>query len=128
MDNINDLSYKIIGCVFNVYNHLGPGLLESVYEKALMYELKKQGLKARNQELVDVIYDGEPLGLELRLDVIVEDTIVLELKSVEKLLPVHSKQLYTYLKLTDKRLGLLINFNVSNIAKEGITRIAKHLE
>lgn len=128
MDNINDLSYKIIGCVFNVYNHLGPGLLESVYEKALMYELKKQGLKARNQELVDVIYDGEPLGLELRLDVIVEDTIVLELKSVEKLLPVHSKQLYTYLKLTDKRLGLLINFNVSNIAKEGITRIANHLE
>ena len=124
---INDLSYKIIGCVYNVYNHLGPGLLESVYERALMRELKKCGLHVKNQELVDIIYDGEPLGLDLRLDIIVEDAIILELKSVEKLLPVHSKQLYTYLKLTDKRLGLLINFNVFDIVKDGIKRIANGL-
>ena len=124
---INDLSYKIIGCVYNVYNHLGPGLLESVYERALMRALKKCGLHAKNQELVDIIYDGEPLGLDLRLDIIVEDAIILELKSVEKLLPVHSKQLYTYLKLTDKRLGLLINFNVFDIVKDGIKRIANGL-
>ena len=124
---INDLSYKIIGCAYNVYNKLGPGLLESIYEKALMRELEKADLKAVSQQQIDVKYDGEPLGLDLRLDIVVEDTIILELKSVEKILPVHLKQLFTYLKLTDKRLGLLINFNVDNIAKEGIHRIVNKL-
>lgn len=125
--DINDLSYRIIGCVYNVYNKLGPGLLESVYEKALMREFQKADIKAVNQQKIDVKYDGEPLGLDLRLDIVVEDTIILELKSVEKILPVHLKQLFTYLKLTDKRLGLLINFNVDNIAKEGIHRIVNKL-
>ena len=125
--DINDLSYKIIGCAYNVYNKLGPGLLESIYEKALMREFQKADIKAVNQQKIDVKYDGEPLGLDLRLDIVVEDTIILELKSVEKILPVHLKQLFTYLKLTDKRLGLLINFNVDNIAKEGIHRIVNKL-
>ena len=125
--DINDLSYRIIGCVYNVYNKLGPGLLESVYEKALMREFQKADIKAVNQQKIDVKYDGEPLGLDLRLDIVVEDTIILELKSVEKIMPVHLKQLFTYLKLTDKRLGLLINFNVDNIAREGIHRIVNKL-
>ncbi len=125
--DINDLSYRIIGCVYNVYNKLGPGLLESIYEKALMREFQKADIKAVNQQKIDVKYDGEPLGLDLRLDIVVEDTIILELKSVEKIMPVHLKQLFTYLKLTDKRLGLLINFNVDNIAKEGIHRIVNKL-
>lgn len=125
--DINDLSYRIIGCVYNVYNKLGPGLLESVYEKALMREFQKADIKAVNQQKIDVKYDGEPLGLDLRLDIVVEDTIILELKSVEKIMPVHLKQLLTYLKLADKRLGLLINFNVDNIAKEGIHRIVNKL-
>lgn len=125
--DINDLSYRIIGCVYNVYNKLGPGLLESVYEKALMREFQKADIKAVNQQKIDVKYDGEPLGLDLRLDIVVEDTIILELKSVEKIMPVHLKQLLTYLKLADKRLGLLVNFNVNNIAKEGIHRIVNKL-
>ena len=125
--DINDLSYRIIGCVYNVYNKLGPGLLESVYEKALMREFQKADIKAANQQKIDVKYDGEPLGLDLRLDIVVEDTIILELKSVEKIMPVHLKQLLTYLKLADKRLGLLVNFNVNNIAKEGIHRIVNKL-
>ena len=124
---INDLSYKIIGCAYNVYNKLGPGLLESIYEKALMRELEMADLKAVCQQQIDVKYDGEPLGLDLRLDIVVEDTIILELKSVEKIMPVHLKQLLTYLKLADKRLGLLVNFNVNNIAKEGIHRIVNKL-
>ena len=120
---INDLSYKIIGCVYTVYNKLGPGLLESVYEKALLIELSNCGLTARRQQVIKIDYDGVPLDLDLRLDIIVEDAIVLELKSVEKLLPVHFKQLFTYLRLADKRLGLLINFNVDNITKDGIKRV-----
>lgn len=119
----NDLSYKIIGCVYTVYNKLGPGLLESVYEKALLIELSNCGLTARSQQVIKIDYDGVPLDLDLRLDIIVEDAIVLELKSVEKLLPVHFKQLFTYLRLADKRLGLLINFNVDNITKDGIKRV-----
>lgn len=125
--DINDISYKIIGCIYNVYNKLGPGLLESVYERALMVELKDANLRAECQKIVDIVYNGKPLGLDLRLDILVEDSIILELKSVEKIHPVHPKQLFTYLKLTDKRLGLLVNFNVANIAKEGITRVVNKI-
>ena len=125
--DINDISYKIIGCIYNVYNKLGPGLLESVYERALMVELKDANLRAECQKIVDIVYNGKPLGLDLRLDILVEDSTILELKSVEKIHPVHPKQLFTYLKLTDKRLGLLVNFNVANIAKEGITRVVNKI-
>jgi len=90
-------------------------LLEIVYEKALMHELSKAGLEAQEQVPIDLIYDGESMGLALRADIVVENAIVLELKSVEKLNPVFSKQLYTYLKVMDKRLGFLVNFSANNI-------------
>ena len=106
-----------------VHNVLGPGLLESVYEKAMMIELRKAGFQAQNQQKVDIIYDGQPLGLDLRLDIIVNDLVIVELKSVDEFKAVHQKQLFTYLKLCDKPLGLLINFNVNNI-RNGIKRVA----
>ena len=124
--DINDLTYMIRGCIFNVYNKLGPGLLESVYEQALMIELRNAGIKANNQVPVDIVYDGQKLEHDFRLDILVNDAIILELKSVEALKPVHFKQLQTYLKLADKRLGLLINFNENNI-RNGIHRIANKL-
>lgn len=120
--DLNDLTYKIRGCVFEVYNRLGPGLLESVYEKALMYELAYNGIKAKNQCSVPLVYRGQNLGENLRIDILVEDSVILELKSVEAVLPVHHKQLLSYLKLTGKKVGLLINFNESDMAK-GIYRL-----
>ncbi|MDO4972415.1 MAG: GxxExxY protein [Bacteroidales bacterium] len=120
---INQISYSIIACAMKVHNTLGPGLLESVYEKAMMLELAKVGLEAKNQQIVDIVYDGQPLDLGLKLDIIVNDTVIVELKSVEELKPVHHKQLFTYLKLSNKPLGLLINFNVKDI-REGIKRVA----
>ena len=124
--DLNDLTYKIRGCIFNVYNTLGRGLLESIYEQAMMIELRKAGIKACNQVPIAIIYDGQKLSQEFRLDILVEDSVVLELKSVENLKPVHFKQLQTYLKLADKRLGFLINFNENNI-RDGIHRIANKL-
>ncbi|MBO5539810.1 MAG: GxxExxY protein [Muribaculaceae bacterium] len=117
LNKINELSYKIRGCIFNVYNTLGPGLMELVYEKALMCEFNSQGIKASEQVGIPVIYKGIDLGIDYRMDIVVEDTVVLELKSVEHLLPVHFKQLKNYLHLTQKPLGLLINFNTDNIDK-----------
>ena len=118
----NTLSYKVMGCAYEVYNTLGPRFLESVYERALMQELHDNGIKAQDQVPVDLTYKGEKLGLDLRLDILVEDKLILELKSVETLMPVHKKQLFTYLKLTGKQMGLLINFNEYDISK-GIKRI-----
>ena len=119
---LNELSYKIIGCVYNVYNTLGPGLLESVYERAMVIELRENNIRAANQVNVDIDYNGIPLNLDLRIDILVEDAIILELKSVENMQPLFEKQLFTDLKLADKRLGLLINFNAHDITK-GIKRI-----
>ena len=116
------LSYKIIGCAMEVYNTLGPGLLESAYEKALIHELQLNGLSAISQKPVEMNYKGVDLGEGLRLDLLVEDTIIIELKSVEELKPIHYKQLLTYLKLTGKRIGLLINFNVNDF-RDGIKRV-----
>ena len=101
---------------------MGPGMLESVYERALMLELKSRGINAQNQVPVRAFYKGVDMNIDFRLDILVEDSIVLEIKSVEQLLPVHEKQLLTYLKLTDKHLGLLVNFNESYL-KRGIKRI-----
>ena len=117
-----DFSYKVIGCALKVHQILGPGLLESIYEKALMMELANEGINARAQVPVEVVYNGVNIGEGLRMDILVEDELVLELKSVEELRPVHYKQLQTYLKLADKRVGLLINFNVEEL-KEGIHRV-----
>ena len=112
------LIYEAIGACFEVYNALGPGLLESVYEKALMQELKLRGLYVASQIPVDIIYKGVSVGADLRLDIIVEDTLIIELKAVEALAPVHFKQVRTYMKLLDKPAGLLVNFDVSDF-KQG---------
>lgn len=108
------LIYEVIGASMEVYNVLGPGLLESVYEKALLYELKLRGLKVSSQIPVNIEYKGNVIGSDLRLDIIVEDILTVELKSVESLLPVHFKQIRTYMRLLNKPMGLLINFNVSD--------------
>ena len=121
------LSYKIIGCAMEVYNTLGPGLLEAAYEKALIHELELNGLSVVSQVPVEMNYKGVNLGEGLRLDLLVEDSIIIELKSVEELKPVHYKQLLTYLKLMDKRIGLLINFNVYDF-REGIKRVVNEFK
>ena len=118
----NELTYEIRGAIFAVYNELGPGLLESVYEEALVYELKQRGLDVARQVEVPIIYKGNELKTPLRLDLLVNDQVIVELKSVEEMKPVFAKQLLTYLKLMDKRVGLLVNFNTSNL-RESIKRI-----
>lgn len=122
----NDLSYKIRGAIFNVYNTLGPGLLESVYEAALKYELLTENIKVESQVAVPVFYNEIKLDLGFRIDLLIDDKVIIEIKSVELLAPVHHKQLLTYLKLSNKKLGLLINFNTDNI-KSGIVRIVNNL-
>lgn len=111
----NDISYKIRGSIYKVYSELGPGLFESVYEAALMYQLKKDGLNAKKQVDVPVIYDEQNLEVGFRIDILVEDKVIIEIKSVEELLKVHHKQILTYLKLTKIKLGILVNFNCNNI-------------
>ncbi len=113
----NDLSYIIRGCVFDVYNELGPGLLESVYEAALIHELTEKGLNVKSQVGLPVKYKNTQLELGYRIDILVEDKVIIELKSVETILDVHHKQVLTYLKLTKLKLGLLINFNSDDISK-----------
>ncbi len=114
---ITKLSYEITGYAIKVHKALGPGLLESVYEKCLKYELEKNGLNVRQQVLIPVIYDGLEIDTELRLDLLVNDSIVVELKAVETTLPVHEAQLLTYMKLLEKPQGLLINFYTHNISE-----------
>ena len=126
MNSLNDLSYKIIGSAMEVYKTLGPGLLESTYEKALVHELNLAGIPVQSQVGVEMSYKGVNIGEGLRLDLLVDNQIIVELKSVEELKPVHHKQLLTYLRLMDKRLGLLINFNVTDIM-QGIKRVVNDL-
>jgi|ERR1019366_350961 GxxExxY protein len=122
----NEISYIIRGAIFKVYNTLGPGLLELVYEAALKYELSKTELGVEAQVPIPVIYDDIKLDMGFRLDLFVNDKVIIEIKSVEKLAPVHHKQLLTYLKITNTKLGLLVNFNTDNIVT-GITRIVNNL-
>ena len=119
----NDVSYKIRNAIFKVYNELGPGLFESVYESALIYQLRKDGLKAIAQVEVPVYYDEQKLEIGFRLDILVEDLVIIEIKSVEEISKVHHKQLLTYLKLTEIRLGLLVNFNTDNIGDSIIRKV-----
>jgi len=123
----NELSYLIRGAIFKVYNRIGPGLLESAYEAALAYELKKEGLHVSTQ--VDLPFEYENLRLEVgyRIDILVEDKVIIEVKSVDQLADVHYKQITTYLKLPDKRLGILVNFNTDKI-DQSIKRIANKLK
>ena len=122
----NEISYKIRGAVFNVYNTLGPGLLESVYEAAVKHELQKNNITVESQVAVPVFYDNVKLDIGFRIDLLVNNSVVVEIKSVEVLAPVHHKQLLTYLKLTNKKLGLLVNFNTDNTSS-GIIRIVNNL-
>jgi GxxExxY protein len=122
----NEIAKQIVDVAFKIHTTLGPGLLESVYETIMAYELQKRGPRVRRQQAIPVVYEDVRMDLGFRADLIVEDKVVVEIKSVEAIAPVHKKQLLTYLRLTDKRLGLLINFNVELI-KNGITRVANGL-
>lgn len=122
----NDISYAIRGAAFKVHAALGPGLLESVYETALAYELRQEGFNIKIQLAVPMIYADIKMDIGFRLDILVNDLVIIEVKSVEALMDVHHKQLLTYLKLSNKKLGLLINFNSYSL-KDSITRIVNHL-
>lgn len=122
--DVNELTYKIRGAIFEVHKTLGPGLFESVYEAALIYELKQLGLNVTSQLVLNVKYKDIDLDVGFKLDILVEDTVIIELKSVETLLNIHKKQLLNYLKLTNKKMGILVNFNEAVLVdKVSIIRI-----
>jgi len=123
----NQISYIIRGTIFRVYNKVGPGLLESAYEAALAYELRKEGLNVKTQPGLPFIYEEITMDVGYRVDIMVEDQVIIEVKSVDALADVHFKQLLTYLKLSNKRLGLLVNFNTDDITTS-IKRIANQLK
>jgi GxxExxY protein len=114
---VTQLSYEITGCAIKAHKALGPGLLESVYQKCLYHELVKNGYEVEQQKIVPVQYDNLVIDTELKLDLLVNDLVVVELKAMENLLPVHEAQLLTYMKLLQKPQGLLINFFTDNITK-----------
>lgn len=118
----NDLAKIIVNSCYKIHTTLGPGLFESVYEEVLCYELNKEGMDIKRQSPIPVIYDSVKLDIGFRADIIVEDVVILEIKSVETIAPVHYKQLLTYLKLTNTKLGFLVNFN-EGIIKNGIKRV-----
>ena len=122
----NDISFDIRGAAFKVHKALGPGLLESVYEMALAYELREMGYDVKNQVGVSMYYNEIKFDIGFRLDLLVNGLVIVEIKSIEALADVHYKQLLTYLKLSDKKLGLLINFNSANL-KDSIKRVVNNL-
>jgi GxxExxY protein len=124
-DGLNHLSKEILAAAIAVHKEMGPGLLESVYELCLLKELQLRGLRAENQVLVPLFYKGEQLNKDLRIDIMIEKEIVIELKAVDMLLPVHDAQIISYLKLTNKKLGFLINFNVP-LLKDGFNRFVNN--
>jgi GxxExxY protein len=124
---MNSISGKIVDAAFHIHKALGPGLLESVYEVVLAHELQRRGLCVERQHPVPIEYDDIRLQMGFRADLLVEDKVIVEIKSVETIAPVHKMQVLTYLRLADKRLGLLINFNVALI-KDGIYRIVNGLD
>ena len=122
----NRISHMVIGAALKVHSALGPGLLESVYEKALTHDLMQLGLEVKTQVEIPIVYKGIRLNGGFRIDLLVEDVLILEIKSVHDLAPIHYAQVSTYLKLADKRLALLLNFN-NKYMKEGIHRITNNL-
>jgi GxxExxY protein len=124
--NENEIARQIVDAAYNIHTKFGPGLLESAYEAILAYELRKRGLRVALQQPVPIVYESVRLEVGYRADLIVEDKVIVELKSVDKIASVHTKQLLTYLKLADKRLGLLINFGDALI-KNGIKRVVNNL-
>jgi len=124
--NENEIAREVVDAAYKIHTRLGPGLLESVYQCVLEYELGKRGLQVKAEQPIPVVYEDVHLEVGFRADLIVENKVIIELKSVETVHPVHKKQLLTYLRLADKRLGLLINFG-SFLIKDGISRIANNL-
>ena len=122
----NEISYKIRGAIFRVYNRVGPGLLESAYEAALAYEIRKEGLEVQTQLGLPFQYEEIRLDIGYRIDLLVENKVIVEIKSVDALADIHYKQLLTYLRLSGKRLGLLVNFNTLTL-DESIKRVASDL-
>lgn len=120
--DINNITEKIIGCAIEVHKQLGPGLLESTYETCLLYELKEAGLEVKTQIGLPLIYKEMKLEVGYRMDFLVENCVIVEIKSVETLIDVHTAQVLTYLKLSNSKIGLLINFNVLRL-KDGIKRL-----
>jgi len=120
---INDLSFKIIGCAIEVHRHLGPGLLESVYELCFVEELVNAGLEVESQVYVPVFYKGKKLGGNFKIDLLINDLIIVEEKAVEQMIPLYQAQLLTYLKLTGKLKGLLINFNCRSIKEQLVSLV-----
>lgn len=124
----NEISYQVRGAAFRVHSKLGPGLLESVYTTAMAHELRKMGYIVAEQVAVPMVYDDVKMDVGFRLDLLVENKVILEIKSVDALADVHCKQLLTYLKLTGKKLGLLINFNTARLEdKKSLIRLANDL-
>jgi GxxExxY protein len=120
---INDISYKIIGCAIEVHKHLGPGLLESVYEVCFIDEMRSIGLDVKSQIFVPINYKGKSLGGNLKIDILVNDIIIVEEKAVEQMIPLYKAQLLSYLKLANKPKGLLINFNSENIMEQLVSMV-----
>ena len=123
----NEISDIIIGTCIDIHRELGPGLFESVYEKVLVYELNKKGLKVESQKDIDLVWDGSKMGVGFRADIVVEEKVIVELKAIQTIDPVHKKQLITYLKISGLKLGLLINFN-KDFLRDGIIRIVNGLD
>ncbi len=123
----NEIATQIVDAAYKVHTTLGPGLLESVYEAVMAEELARRGLRAVRQQAIPVVYENVHLEVGFRADLIVEEKVIIEIKSVDGIAPVHKKQLLTYLRLTDKRLGILINFDVELI-KDGVSRIVNRLK
>ncbi len=121
-EELNAISSQVIGCAIEVHKELGPGLLESVYEVCLMELLLEKGLKVERQKQLPVFFRGVELNKDFYIDLLIEDEIIIELKSVDGILPIHEAQLLTYLKLANKKLGLIINFNVA-LLKQGVKRL-----
>ncbi len=119
----NELSYKIRGAIFKIYDVLGPGLLESAYEAVLAYELNKQGLQVKTQVALPLIYEEIKMNIGYRIDILVENKVIVEIKSVEAISEVHHKQVITYLRLSGLKLGLLVNFNCDDIQKSIIRKV-----
>ena len=121
----NEISYEIRKAIYEVYNETGPGLLESTYEYALKYELEATGLNVKSQVIIPVIYKGFTLPTIYRIDLLIEDKVIIELKSVDELNSVHHKQVITYLKLSNLKLGILVNFNTNNLNSNIIRKVNK---
>jgi GxxExxY protein len=123
--SLNEITGQIIDAAMKVHSALGPGLLESAYENCLLFELHRRGLRCVSQVELPIVYEGVHIDAGYRIDLLVEDTVIVELKAVEKILPIHKAQIISYLKLSGKQVGLLINFHVEHL-KDGLSRFANN--